>query len=68
MNAPVTPKGKFSTPFVSGRLGGKSGGINAGKTAGSGPTAGSRLMPDSSKVKNYLPKGPGPGGKVSGKV
>lgn len=68
MNSPSTPKGKFSTPFVSGRLGGKSGGINSGKTAGSGPTAGSRLMENSSKVVKNMPKGPGPGGKVSSKV
>lgn len=68
MKSPVTPKGKFSTPFVSGRLGGMSGGVSSGKTSGSGPTAGSRLLPNSSMVKSYMPKGPGPGGKVSSKV
>lgn len=66
MNSPVTPKGKFSTPFVSGQLGGRSGGPSAGKTSGAGPTAGSRLMPNSSMVKKSLPKMPG--GKVSSKV
>ncbi len=68
MKAPVSPKGKFSTPFTSGRLGGMSGGVSAGKTSGAGPTAGSRLMEGASRVTKNLPKGPGPGGKVSSKV
>lgn len=67
MNSPSTPKGKFSTPFTSGNLGGMSGGGSAGKTSapgGSGPTKGGSMLAGAKSAKKFLPKAPSSRGKV----